>query len=118
LIERRLFDRFGAYDERCLRCQDLEFFLRVFDKAPVGNLEDVLVDYRSDRKPTYSYWRENARFRRYAVAVAEAKLSGETSPTLARFESVPSRWSNSAVDAVSYVRDRWRRSANGIVELT
>lgn len=117
IIERRLFERYGNYDSRCVRCQDLEFFLRIYDKVPVTNLDEVLVDYRSDANPSFAYWRENARYRRYATAVADCKTRGIASPAPGDFESQAERWFFSSIDTMAFVRDRWRRSTSEVIQL-
>lgn len=61
----------GGYNERCLRMQDYELFLRLAQKGTMGNLPDALVAYRihtnmSSRgtSPYRSYTREILSTRR------------------------------------------------------
>jgi glycosyltransferase involved in cell wall biosynthesis len=95
--------RAGGYSSECVRCQDLELFLRL-QPAPMVNLPDVLVRYRTaSRHPRWAYWRENARYRRYAVARAERVAAGLRPPTYDEF-AASSFWCSPAGTAVERLR--------------
>lgn len=101
----------GGYAAECLRCQDLELMLRLRDH-PMDNVPDVLLHYRTAApEPSWPYWRENARYRRYAVVRAQAVLEGRRPPTFEEFAR-RSFWcspSGTALERGRHLGDRARR---------
>jgi glycosyltransferase involved in cell wall biosynthesis len=111
LMRRDVVLEVGGYAEECLRCQDLELMLRLAH-LPMDNIPDVLVHYRTaSRHPSWRYWRDNARYRRYALVRAQAVLSGSEPPSFSTF-SRSGFWCSpvgTAVERARHLGDRARR---------
>jgi glycosyltransferase involved in cell wall biosynthesis len=111
MLRRSAVTRVGGYAADCVRCQDLELMLRLADED-MDNLPDVLVHYRTaTRHPSWSYWLENARYRRYAVARATSVRSGRSPLSFTEF-SRTNFWCSSlgtGVERLRFSGDRARR---------
>jgi glycosyltransferase involved in cell wall biosynthesis len=67
MIRMSLFKEYGNYNEQLNRAQDYEFFRRVALKGVyLTNLTDVLVFYRQNSIPNFSYFIENEIYKYYA----------------------------------------------------
>ena len=67
MIKMSLFKEYGNYNEQLNRAQDYEFFRRVaLQGTHLTNLTDVLVFYRQNSIPNFSYFIENEIYKYYA----------------------------------------------------
>jgi len=81
-ISRRGFLDVGGYDERFVRAQDFDLFLRLRTTARFATSEEVFLHYRYPLLTPFSRFQENWRFHR--LAVGSAGLPVENSPGLNR----------------------------------
>jgi hypothetical protein len=117
MVRRELMRRIGGYDTECVRAQDLELFLRLEALTEMTNLDDVLVDYRHSRRTSLPYWLDNGRWRRFAIARAQAATAAAPPPDAASFHRRPAAFLATAYDVASYARTRYVLSRRGVRSL-
>jgi hypothetical protein len=110
MIRATLFEEHGPYSEAFRRAQDLDFFLRL----PAGSFQTLPepgVLYRqSPSDLSWRYFRENARYTRYAYYVAEQRANGGKAVPVATFARRPANVLRSwTVDAARYWYLAFRR---------
>lgn len=78
LLRRRLFERVGGYDERCVRAQDLNLVLRLAEHGRFAAVDVDVARYRHPVVLSPSYWWESRRYTRAAVAHARGSAAVPT----------------------------------------
>lgn len=114
MMRRELFERFGFYAEECLRGQDLEFFLRIFETVEAANLDETLVEYRRSRDSyRFAAIHQSGRYGRYASYRASTIRGDRVPLPFSRYHPTPFQkawWF--AQDIAVFARDRSRRFTN------
>jgi len=117
MIRADLLQQAGGYAPECLRCQDLELFLRLRTRTTMTNVPDVVLLYRHGRRTPLRYWLRNGAWRRYAVARSTAVLRGERPPSYAEHRRGPGVVGALAWDCASYARAAVHQRVAGVRSL-
>jgi glycosyltransferase involved in cell wall biosynthesis len=118
MFRRSVFVEVGLYFSECRRAQDLQLLLRTCGFGVIAALPDFLVDYRTvTRLPSWSYWRESADYRRYAVYSAARHRMGLEAADYRAFSNQISVRATRCLDPLRYSRERVPHYLNSRVRL-